>query len=115
MKESKYQEKVLAYIRERGGWCFTSHGGSMYQVAGLPDVIGTYKGVFLGLELKTGKYQATELQKAKLNAIQASGGVGMILRDNFIALDEVLAYIDKYGKAPQQKPYKINDGVIIDD
>jgi hypothetical protein len=115
MKESKYQEKVLAYLKERGAWCFTSHGGSMFQVAGLPDVIGTYKGIFLGLELKTGKYQATELQKAKLNAIQDAGGVGMILRDNVIALDEILAYIDKHGKAPKQTPYTINDGVIIDE
>lgn len=115
MKESKYQELVLDYLKNHGAWCFTSHGGSMYQVAGLPDVIGTYKGIFLGLELKTGKYQATDLQKQKLNAIQAAGGVGMILRDDFKELEKVLYYIDRYGKAPKQKQYKVNMGVIIDD
>lgn len=114
MKESKFQTLVLDYIEERGGWCFTSHGGSMYQVAGLPDVIGTYKGVFLGLELKVGNYQATQLQKSKLNAIQEAGGVGMILRDSLVDLDNVLTYIDKHGKAPKQTKYELKAGVIYD-
>ena len=114
MKESKYQQKVLAYLNKRGAWCFTSHGGSQYQVAGLPDIIASYKGIFLGLELKTGTYQATELQKSKLNNIQASGGVGLILRDDFVDLEKTLDYIDKYAKAPKQKPYKIEASVIYD-
>lgn len=114
MKESQFQKKVLNYIEEKGGWCFTSHGGSMYQVAGLPDVIGTYKGVFLGLELKVGKYQATELQKSKLNEIQDAGGVGIILRDSLVDLDKILTYIDKHGKAPKQTKYKVNAGVVYD-
>lgn len=115
MKESKYQELVLDYLESKGAWVFTSHGGSMYQVAGLPDVIGTYNGVFLGLELKTGNYQATDLQKQKLNAIQKAGGVGQVLRDDFKELDKILHYIDKNGKAPKQKKYNVNMGVVIDD
>lgn len=115
MKESKYQELVLDYMKSHGAWCFTSHGGSMFQVAGLPDVIGVYKGIFLGFELKTGKYQATDLQKQKLNAIQDAGGVGMILRDDFNDLEHVFYYIDRYGEAPTQRKYKVNLGVIYDD
>lgn len=115
MKESKYQELMLDYLESKGAWVFTSHGGSIYQVAGLPDVIGTYKGVFLGLELKTGKYQATDLQKQKLNAIQDAGGVGMILRDDFEDLNKILHYIDKNGRAPKQTKYNVNMGVVIDD
>ena len=41
------KQKVLAYLNERGAWCFTSHGGSQYQVAGLPDVIASYKGYLI--------------------------------------------------------------------
>lgn len=115
MKESKYQQLILKYIKDKGGWCFTSHGGSQYQVAGLPDVIACYKGVFLGLELKTGKYKATELQKSKLNNIQRAGGVGQILRDDFDEIDKIFNYIDKHGQAPKQTLYKVNMGVIIDD
>lgn len=114
MKESQFQKKVLHYIEEKGGWCFTSHGGSQYQVAGLPDVIGTYKGIFLGLELKVGKYQATELQKSKLNAIQDAGGVGIILRDSLVDLEKIMKYIDKHGKAPKQKKYNVEMGIVYD-
>lgn len=115
MKESKYQEIILDYLESKGAWCFTSHGGSMFQVAGLPDVIGVYKGVFLGLELKTGKYQATELQKQKLNMIQDAGGVGLILRDDLEDLDKVLHYIDKNKRAPKQNKYKVESGVVFDE
>lgn len=115
MKESKYQTLILDYLTEKGAWCFTTHGGSMFQVAGLPDVIAVYKGIFLGLELKTGKYQATDLQKQKLNTIQDAGGVGLILRDDFELLNKTLHYIDTYGKAPKQEKYKVNLGVIFDE
>lgn len=115
MKESTYQEKVLSYLEERGAWCFTTHGGSMYQVAGLPDVIACYRGFFLGLELKTGKYQATELQKQKLNNIQDSGGVGVILRDDFRDIEAILNYIDYYNEVPKQNKYPVKLGVVIDD
>lgn len=106
---------VLDYLKERGAWCFTSHGGSQFQVAGLPDVIGVYKGVFLGLELKTGNYQATPLQKHKLNEIQKAGGVGVILRDDLVYLDAILHYIDLNGKAPKQQQYTIQTGVVYDE
>lgn len=115
MKESKYQRQVLDYLESKGAWVFTSHGGSQYQVAGLPDVIGVYKGIFLGLELKTGSYKATDLQKQKLNNIQDAGGVGVVLRDDLCHLDAILHYIDVNGVAPKQEKYKVNLGVIIDD
>lgn len=115
MKESKYQKLVLDYLKSRGAWCFTSHGGSHYQVAGLPDIIGVYKGVFLGFELKTGNYKATELQKSKLNAIQEAGGVGLVLTDDFEVLNETLHYIDTYHKAPKQQPYLVETGIVVDD
>lgn len=114
MKESKFQEQVLDHLEKKGAWCFTSHGGSMFQVAGLPDVIGVYKGIFLGFELKTGNYQATQLQKSKLNNIQDAGGVGLIIRDTLIDIDKVLDYIDKNGKAPKQEKYTLDMDVIID-
>lgn len=115
MKESKFQTQVLDYLKAKQAWSFTSHGGSQFQVAGLPDVIGVYKGVFLGLELKTGNYKATELQKQKLNNIQDAGGVGIVLRDTLDELEEILLYIDKHGKAPKQKHYKIKSEVIYDE
>lgn len=114
MKESEYQTKVLDYLESVGAWAFTTHGGSAFQRAGLPDVIGSYKSVFLGLELKVGTYQATELQKSTLNNIQASGGVGLILRDNLLHIKDVIRYIDKYGKAPKLEPYEVKGGIIFE-
>lgn len=114
MKESKFQTQVLDYLEKRGAWVFTSHGGSMYQVAGLPDVIGVYKGFFLGIELKTGDYKATELQKQKLNNIQEAGGVGMILTDNTKELEAVLKFIDVFKRVPNQTKYIVESGIIYE-
>lgn len=115
MKESVFQTKVLDYLKSVGAWCFTTHGGSQFQVAGLPDVLACYKGVFLGFELKTGNYQPTPLQLSKLNRIQLAGGVGMVIRDRLDDIIDVLDFIDFCGHAPTQVPYIIKSEVIIDE
>lgn len=56
------------------------HGNS-FQSRGLPDVIGCYKGMFFGLEVKLpGKEKTlTKLQIKKLADIKAAGGAaGMV-------------------------------------
>ena len=114
MKESAYQTIVMDYIKSVGGWCFTTHGGSQFQRAGLPDVIACYKGFFFGLELKVGNYQATELQKSTLNNIQDTGGVGLVLRDNLTHIKDVIRYIDKYNKIPKLSHYPVDGGIVFD-
>lgn len=77
MKESDLSKKIALKMRQRGCWAVKIAAGPR-QGTGLPDIIGCRYGVFLGLEVKLpGKEKTlTVLQKARLDAITAAGGIG---------------------------------------
>lgn len=80
MKESDLSKKIALKMRQQGCWAVKIAAGPR-QGTGLPDIIGCYMGVFLGLEVKLpGKEKTlTVLQKARLDAINASGGLGRMV------------------------------------
>lgn len=78
--ETKVVEKCMALLKkEYPGFYFKSHGG-LYQVAGLPDIIGVYEGRFLGIEIKCPGKEGTltDLQKKTLDKIRRAGGVAFM-------------------------------------
>lgn len=122
MKESKFQAECIKLLRRKGAYVENISGGSIYQASGISDLVGCYKGVYLGLELKTGNYTPTELQKSKLNNVMNAGGVGRVIihdpkrnLDGFQEIKEILACIDKYGCAPKHQYYELEGNVIFDD
>lgn len=122
MKESTFQEKCIKLLRKKGAYVENISGGSIYQASGISDLIACYKGVYLGLELKTGDYKPTELQKSKLNNVIRAGGVGQVIihdpkrkLDGFKTLSSFLLYIDINGKAPKQELHKLEGNVVFDD
>lgn len=122
MKESTFQEKCIKLLRKKGAYVENISGGSIYQASGISDLIACYNGVYLGLELKTGDYQPTELQKSKLNNVIRAGGVGQVIihdpkrkLDGFKTLSSFLLYIDINGKAPKQELHKLEGNVVFDD
>ena len=122
MKESVFQQKCMKLLRTKGAYVENISGGSIYQASGISDLIGCYKGVYLGLELKTGNYTPTELQKSKLNNVMNAGGVGRVIvhdpkrgLDGFQEIKDILACIDTYGCAPKHQYYKLEGNVIFDD
>ena len=78
MKESDLSKKQALLIRQRGGWARKIAGGPTQ--AGLPDVIGCYRGRFLGIETKMpGKERTlTELQKKTLSSMGSAGGIAVV-------------------------------------
>lgn len=76
--ETQIKTKILKRLRnEPNGWFFKVFGGS-YQVAGLPDILGVWKGWPLALEVKrpeTGRVSAIQLSVlrhlAKAGAVTA--------------------------------------------
>lgn len=56
-------------------WAFVTHGGP-YQKAGIPDIIGAYRGRMFGIELKMPSKYPSPLQRKTLRDICAAGGVG---------------------------------------
>lgn len=122
MKESVFQKKCISLLRKKGAYVENISGGSIHQSAGISDLVCCYKGIYLGLELKTGNYKPTELQKSKLNNVIRAGGVGQVIihdpkrkLDGFKTISSFLLYIDIYGKAPKQELHKLESSVVFDD
>lgn len=112
MLESKYSEKVVKLLEERGA-VVNVNTASIYEKVGRSDVEACYNGFYLALELKTGNYQPNPLQITYLQQIRDSGGVGLVLRDNegIQTLLRVLAALDNNVK-PILKPLpKIKESV----
>ena len=77
MTESQLKKKILKKLRKKfipGVW-FKIHGGAR-QERGLPDILGCYKGIFYGIEIKVpGKENTvTKYQQFQLDRIKKSGG-----------------------------------------
>jgi len=91
MLEKDITTAILRYLKTVPD-CFAwkEHGG-LYGTAGLPDIICCIGGRFVGLEVKTPGGKLTKLQEVTLAKIQASGGVGIVVR----SVDESKTIIEK--------------------
>ncbi len=80
MTESQLARQILDTLRKRGGVWFKTHG-SAYQVAGLPDIIGCYRGRFVGMEIKLPGKENTlsKRQRFFLSRIQSNGGTSGVV------------------------------------
>lgn len=83
MKETQLIKQILDYCRYRNllfwrnqsGAVVTDSGHLMkFGMSGSPDIVGCYKGKFIGVECKVGKNKQTQLQKDFGDAIMANGG-----------------------------------------
>ena len=92
--ETRLMTKILKRLRAEGGWWFKTHG-SVYQMAGLPDLVGCHLGHFIGLEIKTpGKeHETSPRQEHTMNRIRKAGGIAAVVSSESGALG-VLALIE---------------------
>jgi Holliday junction resolvase len=91
MTEKQLVNKMKTLLKERGAWVTKTHGSSFSS--GLPDLVGVYKGRFLGLEVKlpTTLNTVSARQSAILEQIRKAGGYGRVVSN----LGEVEALLDK--------------------
>lgn len=79
--EGKLTKKIRNYLESRDAWVTNIHGGdNVFQEVGLPDLMGCYKGFFLGLEVKLPGEKPSPRQRAILHRIERAGGVGAVVR-----------------------------------
>ena len=71
--ETLLSEKVLSRLRAEGGHWDKIHGGP-YQLGGISDVLGCWKGRYIAIELKMPGKVPTRLQGLFLNDVYDSGG-----------------------------------------
>lgn len=79
--EKTIENNIKKYLDSLGAYYEKIHGGSIYQSAGIPDILACVEGRFVGIEVKKesgGKVSA--LQEFKIKQIESAGGVGIIAR-----------------------------------
>jgi len=80
-RESKLKELVMKELKKTDGFFFKIWG-SQNQKAGLPDIIGIYKGKFVGIELKDPlNGSVSKLQQHTIDQINMYGGIAWVVRD----------------------------------
>ena len=68
--ESRLQSKIRKALEDKvGGFWFKMHG-SLFQMVGLPDLIGCVEGLFFGLEVKTDKGRPSKTQLVVLELLK---------------------------------------------
>lgn len=92
-EESKLEQEVEKFMRHRRIWQLARFQAQSNQ-NGIPDRLYLYKGLLLGLELKTDKGSPTTLQLIKLKEINNNGGIGLIIK-SVDDVKELINIIDK--------------------
>lgn len=99
--EKSIQQAIIALLRIHGAYVLRINSGAvpivgkggkrMFRgaVAGTPDIIACYKGKFVAIEVKRGKNEPTELQKARHEEIRRADGIVRVMRDP----EEVIALL----------------------
>ena len=79
--ESKVKAKCVDIIKKyKGYYFFPAQNG--YGRAGIPDIVGCYRGRFIAIECKAGKGTTTRLQERELQSIRDTGGVALVVNEN---------------------------------
>lgn len=116
MREAQFSKQVVQYLKEKGA-LVNVNTANMFDRVGRSDVECCYKGFFIALELKTGRYTADSLQISYLQKVRDAGGFGLILRDNIHELMVLLSCIDngieRQYKQPELPEIEI-DKIIFD-
>ena len=78
--EARIVKKALKLLRQEGGFWINLHGGP-FQQAGLPDIIGCWRGWWISFEVKrpSRKLKATKLQKHILKEIVKAEGISAVI------------------------------------
>jgi|SRR6185503_442712 len=97
--ESRVVKKILEYLRARGAFATKTYGNPVVT-RGLPDILGCYRGIFLGLEVKAdASGKPTELQSYRLKEITQAGGVARVIS----TVDEAKAILDRIDEVQEAR------------
>lgn len=77
--ETRIQNKISNYLRQNGILYWRIHNNP--SMTGFPDILVCYKGVFIGLEVKTETGRPTLQQEKVMNDIELyGGGIARVVR-----------------------------------
>lgn len=87
-------KNIMEALRNKGGFWFKTHG-DVYQMVGLPDILGCYKGRFIGIEVKRPSRKdsgVSKIQKYVISKIKEAGGIAGVatsVEEAFEIIEEV--------------------------
>jgi Holliday junction resolvase len=82
-------------LTARGAFVWKNHG-SAFMMAGLPDIVGVYRGRFLAIETKMPGGQPSIVQVRVMGKIRYAGGAVMVaqsIKEAMTIIDEIDALI----------------------
>lgn len=95
--ETRLVNQILKELRVQGGWWVKIHG-SAWQVSGIPDILGCYRGRFVALEVKMpdGK-DLSARQELAIDRINQAGGVARVVKNKEHAIGIIRKIEEKNG------------------
>lgn len=92
--ESEVQRWCVQYLKDKlkdDIYLFKMPISQYTSRRGIPDLICSIYGQFVGIEVKTEKGALTEIQRLELNRIRMAGGISIVVygKEEFV-LDEVI-------------------------
>lgn len=107
--EGQLTSQIKNYLASKGAYCEKIFGGG-YQSSGIPDILCCYKGLFIGIEVKspTGKGRASDIQKLKVRRIRECGGIAFIT-DSLEEVERLFNWIDNSNYGYDVMCYNYND------
>jgi Holliday junction resolvase len=79
--ETKLKNQCLRYLKSLGDDCwFFKVAGGPGQKAGVPDIVGCYRGKFFAVENKSATGKTSPKQDREIDLISRSGGRVQIVR-----------------------------------
>jgi hypothetical protein len=97
--ESRVSRAIATACRARGAFTFKIHGGPT-MMAGLPDLVMSYRGCFIGLETKMPDGRVSPIQAHRHEEIRKSGGIAAVVR----SVDEAMAILDRVDAQHDVRP-----------
>lgn len=82
MNEARLTAKIREYLNDQDDSFFYKAKGDPRQRKGLPDLIGCWRGRFVGLEVKlpNNRRGLTKYQRETLLKIKRAGGIAYVVR-----------------------------------
>lgn len=88
--ESRLQKRTQRLLQKEFGGFFFKVSGGMFQMAGVPDLVGCVEGLFFGFELKMEGEKPKPLQiEIMRRIIEDGGGIASVIYDPQEAVDIV--------------------------
>lgn len=78
-KEKNFENRLKDYLKDYGCYFIKYWAGAAYTKSGIPDLLVSSDGWFLGIEVKADNGEPTLLQLYNLKKIRESGGYGILL------------------------------------